>query len=314
MKRKLITIISLLLALCLSACGVGAGAQGNDASDNNTDTAFDAEAYYKRLESCRDQIRSKTDFEPDIVVVLGTGLGGFADQVEIECEIPYSEIEGFPISTAPSHEGKLIFGTYKGKKLAVMKGRVHLYEGYDVHDVVLPIRVLHMLGANTAINTHSVGSLNEDYRPGEFMVSTDHISSFVPSPLTGANIEEFGPRFQGMENAYDKDLNKLIQKVGKENGIKVHSGVYIQVPGPQYETPAEIKMYREMGADTVGMSTVVEVIAEVHMGMRVCDINNITNMGAGMEENVTEELIEETAKKSAGDFVKLVSGVIEQMN
>lgn len=275
---------------------------------------FDAGAYYGTLEACAAQIRNKTDFKPEIVLVLGSGLGNFADCIEIETEIPFSEIVGFPVSTVPGHEGKLIFGTYGGRKLAVMKGRVHYYEGYSMYDVVLPIRVLSLLGANTVILTHAVGSLNLDYKTGEFVAIEDHISSFVPSPLIGENIEEIGERFTDMTSVYDEELRELVVSIGEEKGIPVHKGIFLQVTGPQYETPAEIRMFQLLGADTVGMSTAAEAIAARHMGMRVCGISCITNMAAGIEEEeLSHGMVSEVANQSSENFTVLVQTLIERM-
>ncbi|MBP0986018.1 MAG: purine-nucleoside phosphorylase, partial [Oscillospiraceae bacterium] len=238
---------------------------------------FDAERYYQTLLDCVRQIKERTDFIPDTAVVLGSGLGHFVDAMDVAAEIPYSEIDGFPVSTVAGHQGKLVFGEIGGKKVAAMQGRVHYYEGYDVHDVVIPIRVLKLLGAKTAVFTNAVGAINTDYRPGDFVALRDHISSFTPSPLVGENIAQLGERFTPVTDLYDKGLRELAISIGQEKDIRVHSGVFLQVTGPQYETPAEIRMFRLLGADTVGMSTAIEATAAKHMGMRVCAINCVTN-------------------------------------
>ena len=278
------------------------------------DSAFEADVYYDALELCAMQIRHITDFEPEIVLVLGSGLGDFAEKIEVEKEISYREIVGFPVSTVAGHDGKLVFGTYAGKKLAVMKGRVHYYEGYSMYDVTLPIRVLGLLGAKTAILTNAVGSLNPDFKKGEFVVIEDHISSFVPSPLIGENIEKLGTRFTDMTSVYDEDLRKLVLSIGKEKKIPVHSGIFLQVTGPQFETPAEIRMYRSFGADTIAMSTAVEAIAARHMGMKVCGISCVTNMAAGMEEGeLSHDLVGQNADQVSANFEELVKTLIEEM-
>ena len=275
---------------------------------------FSADAYYEVMESCAGQIREKTDFTPEIVIVLGSGLGDFADRIEIVDEIPYSEITGFPVSTAPGHEGKLVFGTYKGKKLVIMKGRIHYYEGYSMADVVLPLRTLHLLGAHTAILTCSAGSLNEEYHAGEFLVLDDHITAFVPSPLIGDNVDELGERFIDMTCVYDKELRDLAMEAAQENSIPAHSGVYIQVSGPQYETPTECRMYRSFDADAIGMSTAVEAVAAKHMGMKVCAISCLTCMGAGMEDvQLSHEEVEKNAEQSSSDFIQLITTLLEKM-
>ncbi len=227
--------------------------------------------------------------------------------------IPYSKIKGWPDSTVKGHEGNLIFARLGGKNLAIMQGRVHYYEGYSMYDVVLPIRVLGLLGADKLILTNAVGAINADYKVGEFVCVKDHISSFVPSPLIGENIDELGDRFVSMTDTYDKEMQKKVQKIGKDNNIPVHSGVFLQVTGPQYETPTEIKMYRSFGADTVGMSTAVEAIAASHMNMKVCAINCITNMAAGMDDGFSHSSVTENADASAEQFKKLVTLLIESL-
>jgi len=283
------------------------------ASEGNETQSY-ADSYYARLESCKEQIEQITDFRPEIVVVLGTGLGSYAQSLDIKETIPYSEIEGWPVSTAPEHAGNLIFAEYNGHKLAVMQGRIHYYEGYSMDEVVLPLRVLHMLGADTAILTNAAGSLNADFRVGEFVCVNDQISSFIPSPLTGENIDELGERFVGMTDIFDKEMQEIVLKTGEENNIPVHSGVYLEVTGPQYETPAEINMYRALGADTIAMSLADEVLAASHMHMKVCAINCISNMAAGMEEEgFTEESIEGIMEESARKLRILIEGLLDSL-
>ena len=240
-------------------------------------------------------------------------MGDYADSVKIISEIPYSDIDGFPVSTVSGHDGTLIFCEIEGKKVAVMNGRVHYYEGYDIHEVVLPLRVIHLLGAETVILTNAVGAINEDYSVDDFVTIVDYISSFVPSPLVGENIDELGDRFVDMTKAYDEELNAIVQNVAEQNNIPIHKGVMLQVTGPQYESPTEIKMYRSLGADTVGMSTVVETIAARHMGMRVCAISCITNLAAGMQEKISHDEVKSSSNDSSKSFALLVSGLLAQM-
>lgn len=276
---------------------------------------FDAERYYQTLLDCVRQIKERTDFIPDTAVVLGSGLGHFVEAMDVAAEIPYGEIEGFPVSTVAGHQGKLVFGEIGGKKVAAMQGRVHYYEGYDVHDVVIPIRVLKLLGAKTAVFTNAVGAINTDYRPGDFVVLSDHISSFIPSPLVGENISQLGERFTPVTDLYDEGLRNLALSIGREKDIRVHSGVFLQVTGPQYETPAEIRMFRMLGADTVGMSTAIEATAAKHMGMRICAINCVTNMAAGINNSVpSHEEVTEIANKAGKDFSTLLRELITRMD
>ena len=303
--EKILTI-SLALALALAVAGCAY-------KKADSETGTDATDYYSRLEHCAEQIRRKTDFVPDIALVLGSGLGDFTDNLDITAEIPYSEIDGFPVYTVAGHDGKLIFCTLGGKKLAIMKGRVHYYEGYSVHEVVLPLRVLHLLGAKTVVLTNAVGAINADFNVGDFVLTTDHISSFVPSPLIGENIDKLGERFVDMSKVYDEEMISIAESVAARNSIPVHRGVMVQTSGPQYETPTEIQMYRNAGADTVGMSTVVEAIAAKHMGMRVCDICCITNMAAGLQEKLSHDEVQSSSDSSSKSFAALVNGLISEL-
>ncbi len=307
----LATLLAACLVLPLAGCGQPSVAPATTSATEGE--GFDAQAYQQRLEHCVEQIRARTDFVPDLVIVLGSGLGDFASNVDVVAEIPYDEIEGFPVATAPTHDGKLVLGTLSGRNVAVMQGRIHYYEGYAMPEVVLPLRVLHLLGANTVILTNSVGSINADYAVGDFMAVEDHISSFVPSPLIGENLDELGPRFVDMTQVYDPELVNLACQLGEERGIAVHRGVFVQVTGPQFETPTEIELYRSLGADTVGMSTAVEAIAARHMGMRVCAINCITNMAAGMQAEVTSDEATQNADKAAADFETLILALVDNL-
>lgn len=270
--------------------------------------------YYDRLLKYRDEIRKVTDFEPEIAIVLGSGLGNFADNIDVKCTVDYHDLEGFPFSTAPGHVGQFIFGTLNGKKVACMKGRVHYYEGYDMSEVVLPLRVLHLLGCQSAIITNAVGGINKSFNVGSFMVVKDVISSFVPSPLRGPNIDELGVRFPDMSDIYCKEYREKLLNIAKKNNIELHEGVFIQLSGPQYETASEIKAYRNMGADTGGMSSGVEAIACSHMGMKVCGINCITNMATGvLDQKLTGEEVIEVANKVSTHFETLVKELVKEM-
>lgn len=311
-------LVSLCLALALMAALCGCAADKPQTSDAATrdevvEVDFDADDYYARLERCVQQIREKTDFVPDVALVLGSGLGDYADSVKIVAEIPYSDIQGFPVSTVAGHDGTLIFCEIEGKKVVVMNGRVHYYEGYDIHDVVLPLRVTHLLGAKTVVLTNAVGAINADYSVGDFVLNVDYISSFVPSPLVGENVDKLGDRFVDVSDAFDEELNGIVEKVAGENNIPIHRGVMVQTTGPQYESPTEIKMFRSLGADTVGMSTVVETIAARHMGMRVCSVSCVTNMAAGMQEKISHEEVQSSSNDAAKRFAVLVSGLLKNM-
>lgn len=271
-------------------------------------------ARYEYLERCFKQIRAKTDFVPDIALVLGSGLGDFANKIEVQGEIPYSEIKGLPVSTAPGHVGKFIYGTLNGKKIICMKGRVHLYEGYTSAEVVLPIRLMRMMGAKTLILTNAAGGLNAEYNVGDFMLLSDHISTFVPNPLIGANVAQLGTRFPAMSEAYDPGLRSVVRQTAADLGIKLHEGVYVQVTGASFESTAELKMFRKLGADAVGMSTVIEAIAAKHAGMRVCAISNISNMAYDLSSKMAnEQEVIEAGKVAGNNFEKLLLETIKRI-
>jgi purine-nucleoside phosphorylase len=268
---------------------------------------------YAKLMNCVEAIRERTDFVPDVALVLGSGLGNYAENIEIECEIPYSEIPGFPVSTVPGHAGKFIFGYVGDVKVVCMKGRIHFYEGYDVSDVILPCRVMKMLGAKILFLTNASGGIGEGFAAGDLMLITDHISLFAVNPLIGPNPDELGPRFPDMSNVYRHELQDVIRSVAKENGIDLKEGVYAQVTGPSFESPAEIRMLGILGASAVGMSTVNEAIAANHMGMKVCGVSCISNLAAGLSENpLSHEEVQEAADKAAPLFTKLVTESIKR--
>lgn len=269
---------------------------------------------YKKLMSCLDSLRAKTDFVPRVALVLGSGLGGFASRVETEAVVEYSQLEGFPVSTVAGHEGRFVLGRVRGVPVVVMQGRVHYYEGYSMDDVVLPIRLMGLMGARALFLTNAAGGVNFTFAPGDLMLIRDHIASFVPSPLRGGNIEELGPRFPDMSHIYDPGLCGLIRKTAVESGVSLKEGVYIQLPGPQYETPAEIRMCRSLGADAVGMSTACEAIAARHMGLTVCGVSCVSNLAAGMSgKPLSHQEVGETAKAAEVKFTALVSNAIAAM-
>ncbi|MCH5252657.1 MAG: purine-nucleoside phosphorylase [Lachnospiraceae bacterium] len=270
--------------------------------------------FENKVEDCLLQIRKKTDFVPKIALILGSGLGALAEEINCVETVSYHEIEGFPFSTVAGHKGRFVFG-YIGKiPVVIMQGRVHYYEGYDMSDVVLPIRLMRKMGAELLFLTNAAGGINPKLKPGDFMMITDQISSFVPSPLIGPNVEDWGVRFPSMDTIYDKELCRVLQDTAKECDIPLKEGVYVQTTGPNYESPAEVKMLGMLGADAVGMSTTVEAIAGRHMGMRICGISCISNMAGGTAENpLTHEEVSAIADQAAPLFKKLVKTAIANM-
>ncbi|MBO5030627.1 MAG: purine-nucleoside phosphorylase [Lachnospiraceae bacterium] len=265
---------------------------------------------YDKLMNCCKSVRSRTDFEPKVALVLGSGLGDYADSIKVVTEIEYKDIEGFPVSTVPGHAGKFIFGYVGEVPVVCMKGRVHYYEGYPVSDVVLPARLMKLLGAEILFLTNASGGMNKSFKAGDLMLITDHIGMFVPNPLIGQNADELGTRFPDMSHVYDLDLQEIIRNAAKQNQIDLKEGVYVQLTGPSYESPAEIKMLSGF-ADAVGMSTVVEAIAANHAGMKICGISCICNLAAGMNPTpLSHKEVQEAADMTAPKFTKLVTDSI----
>lgn len=263
--------------------------------------------YSEKLQKCLESVRKKTDFVPKVALTLGSGLGALAEEIEIAAIVDYSEIEGFPTSTVPGHKGRFVFGMMDGVPVVIMQGRVHYYEGYAMQDVVLPTRLMRLMGAEVLFLTNASGGINTDFSAGDFMLITDQISNFVPSPLIGPNLDQFGTRFPDMSEIYDKDLRSIIADTAKELNIKLQQGVYIQLTGPNFESPAEIRMCRALGADAVGMSTACEAIAANHAGMKICGISCVANLGCGLTENpLTHKEVMEAADKAAPLFKKLI--------
>ncbi len=270
---------------------------------------------YEKLMNCYRCFTEKIDFVPEIALVLGSGLGNYADDIEVTAELDYHEIDGFPVSTVPGHQGKYIFGYVDGVPVVCMKGRVHYYEGYDISDVVLPIRLMKLMGAKVLFLTNAAGGVNMTFEAGDFMMISDQISDFVPSPLIGPNIEDLGERFPDMSDIYDRKLQKVIRKTAALNDISLREGVYIQLTGPNFESPAEVRMCRALGADAVGMSTACEAVAANHMGMMICGISCIANMGSGITANpLTHEEVQAAADKAAPDFKRLVTECIRAIH
>lgn len=268
---------------------------------------------YEKLKNCETCIRKITDFIPKVAIVLGSGLGDYADTIQVEAQVPYGDIEGFPVSTVPGHDGRFIFGYVGDVPVVCMKGRVHYYEGYSISDVVLPIRLMNLLGAEILFLTNASGGVNTSFHAGDLMLITDHISCFAPNPLIGANIEELGTRFPDMTHVYDTELQENIKAAAAEQHIFLQQGVYAQLTGPSFETPAEIRMLRTLGCDAVGMSTAVEAVAASHMGMRICGISCVCNLAAGMTANpLTHQEVQEAADKAAPVFKSLVTESVKR--
>lgn len=269
---------------------------------------------YQKLKTCYDSIRRKTDFQPEVALTLGSGLGDYADGIQIEQTVDYAELEGFPVSTVKGHKGRFVFGYVGEVPVVIMQGRVHYYEGYAMSDVVLPTRLMGMLGAKKILLTNAAGGVNPAYQPGDFMMITDHITTGIPSPLIGQNIEELGVRFPDMSEVYSKRLQEVIRKCAKECHIGLQEGVYVQFSGPSYETPAEVKLVRIWGGDAVGMSTACEAMAARHMGLEVCGISCITNLAAGISDvKLDHKEVQETADRVSASFKKLVTKIIMEM-
>ena len=270
---------------------------------------------YEKLMKCFECVQQKITFKPEIALILGSGLGDYADTMEVVETLDYHDIEGFPVSTVPGHKGRFVFGYAGGVPIVAMQGRVHFYEGYKPQDVVLPIRLMKLMGAKVLFLTNAAGGINRSFNAGDFMLITDQISMSVPSPLIGENIDELGVRFPDMSEVYSRRLWKIIENSAVTAGVPLRRGVYIQTTGPQYETPAEIRAYERLGADAVGMSTAIEAIAARHAGMEICGISCISNLAAGISVNpLTHAEVQETADRVAPLFKKLVTQAIKDIH
>lgn len=268
---------------------------------------------YETLRKCYEYYRSVTDFVPRVGLILGSGLGGYAENMKVEREIPYGDIPGFPVSTVQGHDGRFLLGYIGETPAVVMKGRVHYYEGYPMEQVVMPVRLMKMMGIHILFLTNASGGINRQFQVGDFMLITDQISSFVPSPLIGENVSELGERFPDMTHIYDPGLQQIIRETAREEGIGIREGVYLQTTGPNFESPAEIRMYGLCGADAVGMSTACEAIAARHAGVRVCGISCISNMASGISAEELSHLdVQAVADRRSAEFCRLVTKTIEK--
>ena len=262
---------------------------------------------YKAMGRYVEKIGSKIGFAPKVGIVLGSGLGDLADNMQSVYSIAFTDIAGFPMSTEEGHEGQLIFGYIEDVPVVCMQGRIHYYEGYSMEEVVLPIRFLAMMGVEDIILTNAAGGINPELKTGDIVLITDQIATFVPNPLIGQNVNELGVRFPDMTRIYDKGMLDTIKKAAKKRRMNVKEGVYIQIMGPSFETPAEVKMAGLLGADVVGMSTACEAIAARHAGMKVCGISYVSNAAAGMNKKaLSHEDVQKASKLCAGKMAKLI--------
>ncbi len=272
-----------------------------------------SQTYVQQIEKASAVIE-KSCGKADIGIILGSGLGDYAQALENAKSIAYKEVPGFPTSTVEGHAGQWHTGTLHGKKVCMMQGRFHGYEGYDLLDVCLPVRVMQWLGVKTLMLTNAAGGVNTAFQPGDLMLIEDFINLSGKNPLSGPNFKELGPRFPDMTYAYDRQLKALAKKTAEELGIKLQSGVYAWLNGPAFETPSEIRMVRTLGADAVGMSTVPETIVARHGGLRVLGFSCITNMAAGiLDQPLNHEEVLETGARVKDTFRKLLDGIIQQM-
>ncbi len=270
--------------------------------------------YFEKLELARNYIMNKLPGTPEIGMVLGSGLGDLAGEIRNPIEFDYTDIPEFPVSTVKGHAGKLIYGELSGRTVLAMKGRFHYYEGYDMQTAVFGIRIMKFLGINNVIITNAAGGINENFSEGCLMLISDHIGFISPSPLRGANIEEFGPRFPDMSEIYSKKHIGTAEVCAEEIGLSIEKGVYCFAQGPQYETPAEIRAMRIMGADAVGMSTVPEAVAANHAGMNVLGISCITNMAAGMlDKPLSHAEVMETTERVRKRFMQYIKTIIAKL-
>ena len=276
---------------------------------------FSAEEYTRQVQEAAAYIKEKLGGRaPEIAITLGSGLGDLADHLVDAVQIPYGEIPHFPVSTVAGHKGQFVVGKLEGREVLCMQGRFHYYEGYDLKQVTLPVRVMKLLGISTLIVTNTAGGINTGFRPGNLMLIEDHLNLTGENPLIGENLEVFGDRFFDMTVAYDAEYRALAERLAAELNIPLQKGVYAWLTGPNYETPAEIRYLRAIGADAVGMSTVPEVLAARHSGLRVCGISCITNLAAGMGDGLlSHEEVKETADRVKVDFIRLVTALTGRM-
>ncbi|MBP3412295.1 MAG: purine-nucleoside phosphorylase [Oscillospiraceae bacterium] len=262
---------------------------------------------YEKLQNALACVRAKTDFVPDVALILGSGLGALADEIDAVATIDYHEIEGFPVSTVMGHKGRFVFGYFGDTKVVIMQGRVHYYEGYSREDILLPTRLMVLMGAKVLFLTNAAGGVNRSFSAGDFMLITDHIMTLFPNPLLGPNMDELGPRFPDMSEVYDKKLCQTIRDTAARLGTPLQEGVYCQLTGPTFETPAEVRLLTALGVDAVGMSTASEAVAARHAGIKVCGISCITNQAAGISpQPLSHEEVFETGNRVAPLFRELV--------
>ena len=276
---------------------------------------FSAEEYTRQVQEAAAYIKEKLGGRaPEIAITLGSGLGDLADHLVDAVQIPYGEIPHFPVSTVAGHKGQFVVGKLEGREVLCMQGRFHYYEGYDLKQVTLPVRVMKLLGISTLIVTNAAGGINTGFRPGNLMLIEDHLNLTGENPLIGENLEVFGDRFFDMTVAYDAEYRALAEQLAAELNIPLQKGVYAWLTGPNYETPAEIRYLRAIGVDAVGMSTVPEVLVARHSGLRVCGISCITNLAAGMGDGLlSHEEVKETADRVKVDFIRLVTALTGRM-
>lgn len=267
----------------------------------------------EQINAARDYIQARTKIKPEMALVLGSGLGGLVDEIDIDAEFPYNEIPNFHVSTVHGHAGKLLLGTLFGKSIVVMQGRLHYYEGHPMSAVIFPTRVMHALGAHTYIVTNAAGGLNPDFTPGDVMLITDHINTMGTNALIGPNEESIGPRFPDMTHTYTPELQQLALKIAAREQIDLQQGVYVAWSGPTFETPAERRYLRIIGGDAVGMSTVPEVTAARHMGMRVLGFSAITNVATGAADQPPDDHLEvlEVALVAGKKLTRLLQAILK---
>lgn len=267
-----------------------------------------------KINDASDYIKNEIDIEPDVGLILGSGLGVLAEEITDSTVIKYEDIPNFPVSTVEGHAGQFVVGYLQDKKVMAMQGRFHFYEGYSMEEIVLPVRVMYKLGIENLLVTNAAGGINRNFDPGNFMIIQDHINLMGDNPLKGENIEEFGPRFPDMSEVYNEELRELAEKVAVENQIKIVKGNYVAMSGPSYETPAEIRHLRTSGADAVGMSTVPETITANHMDMNILGISCITNMAAGvLPQPLDHKEVVKIAEKVKPQFSTLIKGILKEM-
>lgn len=265
------------------------------------------------IEKAVECVKSQTDFEPQIGIILGSGLNSLAEKIENPFYIDYKDIPYFPVSTAPGHKGRFVFGLLNGKKVVCMQGRFHYYEGYSTEQIIMPIRVMKLLGIEALIVTNAAGGINLGFSVGDIMMITDHINLTGTNPLIGKNDERFGPRFPDMSFTYTPEMQSLAKECAKNTGVELKEGVYLGLTGPSYETPAEIRAFRTLGADTVGMSTVFEIIAAAHCGLKILAFSLVTNMASGvLKKKLSEQEVLEIGTLKGEQMQSLIAEIVEK--